>query len=341
VSLLEERRGLLRRVLAYVDGSMAGTAPESFEALALDLHAFQARHDPVVRALAEAAPVADWLSIPAVPVDLFKDLPVGTVGEGEAGTVFRTSGTTGSGRGIHRLRDTVAYDRGAQAWHQRCVPDAPQVVVGLLQDPAIAPDSSLSHMVADFGKVSWWLGAEGLDVSGALGAMSGEVPVYVCATAFALAELLETLSAPRPLPRGSVVMVTGGFKGRRQVVSDQDLYQQAQDLLAPDRLLREYGMTELSSQLWADGMAPYRPPPWLRVVAVDPATGRPRPAGRAGQLRFVDLCNVDATVAIETLDQGVVHADGTLTLHGRLAGSEVRGCSLTVEELRERKGSIE
>ncbi len=341
MSLLDERRGLLKRVLSFVDLSLAGAPSESFETLALELHAFQARHDPVVRALAEAAPVDDWLSIPAVPVALFKDLPVGTVGDGEAGTEFRTSGTTGGGRGIHRLRDTMAYDRGAQAWHQRCVPDAPQRVVGLLQDPAIAPDSSLSHMVAGFGTVSWWLGPEGLDVSGALGAMSGEVGVYLCATAFALAELLETLPVPRPLPPGSVVMVTGGFKGRRQVLSDQDLYRQTQDLLAPERLLREYGMTELSSQLWAAGMAPYRPPPWLRVVAVDPATGRPRPAGRAGQLRFVDLCNVDATVAIETLDEGVVHPDGSLTLHGRLAGSEVRGCSLTVEELRERTGAAE
>jgi hypothetical protein len=305
----------------------------------LALHRFQARHDPVIRALAEGSAVTTWRQVPAVPVDLFKDLPVGTVGPDEAGAVFRTSGTTGSGRGAHCMRDTTAYDRGAQAWHQRCVPDAPRRVVALLQDPAIAPDSSLSHMVAGFGAVTWYLGEAGLDVAGALAALDGCGPVYLCATAFALAELLESMAGPRPLPSGSVVMVTGGFKGRRQALSDEELYRQVADHLSPQRLLREYGMTELSSQLWAEGMAPYQPPPWLRVLAVDPATGAPRPVGTPGQLRFVDLCNLDGSVAIETLDEGVVHADGSLTLHGRLAGAEVRGCSLTVEELRERRES--
>ena len=91
-------------------------------------------------------------------------------------------------------------------------------------------------------------------------------------------------------------------------------------------------MTELSSQLWGTPETSYHPPPWLRAVAVDPVTGTPRPPGEPGQLRFVDLANLDGSVAVETLDEGIVHPDRSVTLRGRLAGAPVRGCSLTVEE---------
>jgi len=330
MGLVDEREALAARIRRFVTH-----ASGDFDELALAVHRFQVRHDPVQRALAEGTEVSGWRAIPAVPVDLFKDLPVGTVGDDERAVVFRTSGTTQTRRGAHRVRDTALYDLGAQAWHQRCVPGAPTRVVALLQDPLVAPDSSLSHMVAGFGDVTWCVGADGLDARVALEALTHGGPVYVCATAFALAELLEREVSP--LPAGSVVMVTGGFKGRRTDLSEAGLYARIHGTLAPERLIREYGMTELSSQLWAHGDAPYRPPPWLRPLAVDPATGAPRGAEAAGQLRFVDLCNLDSAVAIETLDQGVVHADGSLTLMGRLPGAEVRGCSLTVEELQRRR----
>ena len=131
---------------------------------------------------------------------------------------------------------------------------------------------------------------------------------------------------------GSVVMITGGFKGRRHELTQKELYSQTQLLLQPTQIITEYGMTELSSQLWGTPHKPYVPPPWLRVAAIEPSTGAPLPVGSVGQLRFVDLCNVDCAVCIDTLDQGVVDQDGSVTLHGRLPGSDVRGCSLSIEE---------
>jgi acyl-CoA synthetase (AMP-forming)/AMP-acid ligase II len=326
------RAALQLRVLAFIDSSLVGPPSEPFEALALDIHRYQLAHDPVRKALS-AGPVTSWQDIPAIPVDLFKDLPIGTVRPEQAAITFRTSGTTGGSRGCHYLHDTRLYDHGARLWHQRCVPDAPTRVVALLHDPSQVPDSSLSHMVADFGTVTWTLGDAGLDVPATVAAF-GDEPVYVAATAFALAELLQ--SQPPSLPPGSVVMVTGGFKGRNVSVSDEELYERCRSLLQPARLITEYGMTELSSQLWGTPGQPFSAPPWLRAYVVDPATGAQRPAGSPGQLRFVDLCNLDSAVTIETLDQGTVGPDGSVLLEGRLEGSEARGCSLTVEELWER-----
>lgn len=321
---------LARRIHAFIDGSLAGSPPESFEALALDVHRWQAAHDAVVAALVEG-PVETVEQIPAVPVSLFRDLSVGTVRPGQEGALFRTSGTTSGERGTHRLLDTALYDHGALAWAQRCVPDAPREVVALLADPADTPDSSLSHMVALFGTCSWHLRDGVLDREGLDARVRGAVgPVYVASTAFAMAEWLDH-EVP-PLPDDSVVMVTGGFKGREVKLDDAGLYREIERRLGPARLVTEYGMTELSSQLWGCPGEPFAPPPWLRVVAVDPTSGERVPPGTPGQLRFYDLCNLDSTVGIETLDLGIVDEQGAVALLGRLTDAPARGCSLTVEE---------
>ncbi|MEQ1508418.1 MAG: acyl-protein synthetase [Myxococcota bacterium] len=319
---------LARRILAFVDRAAVGAPPEPFEALALDIHRWQVAHDRVVASLVDR-PVTDWTEIPAVPVGVFKDLPVGTVGDREPQVVFRTSGTTSGRRGEHRMRATALYDHNAVRWADRCVPGRPRVVVGLTED---VPDSSLSHMVARLGAASFHVRDGVLDPDGANRRIrdAGEA-VFIATTAFALEAWLPDASA---LPPGSVVMITGGFKGRIHTVDERDLAGWTRDRLRPARLVTEYGMTELSSQLWGTPETRYLPPPWLRVVAVDPVSGAPVRPGERGQLRFYDLCNLDGTLAIETMDEGRVHPDGSVALAGRLTGAPPRGCSLTIEEAR-------
>ena len=96
------------------------------------------------------------------------------------------------------------------------------------------------------------------------------------------------------------------------------------------QVVGEYGMSELASQLWAvPAGSPFLPPPWMRVMAVDPWTGD---ATTRGLLRFFDLANHQTVMAIETQDVGVVLPDGRVKLEGRLTGAVPRGCSLTIEE---------
>lgn len=321
---------LARRIEIFVQGSLAGFPTEDFEDLALAIHRLQRSQDPVMEALTERDPTT-WRELPAVPVDLFRRLVVGTAPPEEASVSFRTSGTTIGLRGVHHLRSTALYDLGAVGWYHKCVPDAPTDTVALLEDPTLAYDSSLSHMVGLFGPATWHLDS-GVLTRASLDqrVRTASEPLLVATTAFALADWL---SEPVPvLPPDSVLMVTGGFKGRAHDLTEHGLYIEAERRLRPGRIVTEYGMTELSSQLWGHPDQPYRPPPWLRVLAVSPATGEPLPFEQPGQLRFIDLCNLDSTVAIETMDEGVVHADGSVTLYGRLQGAIPRGCSLTVEE---------
>ena len=325
---IDGRTTLAERIRAFIESD---GHTESFDALALDVHAWQCTHDLVARALHTHAPTT-WTEIAPIPVALFKALEVGTVQPAEAGTTFRTSGTTGGGRGVHRLRDTALYDLGSQRHFRACLPSAPRDGIALLVDPSHAPDSSLGHMVALLmDRCTWHWQDDQLDRQGLRTRIQAAAdPLFVSTTAFALAEWLE---GPVPtLPAGSVLMVTGGFKGRVHRLDGAALLAMARAQLTPASVVTEYGMTELSSQLWGTPDTPFVAPAWMRVVAVDPWSGQPLPPGRAGQLRFCDLCNLDSAIVIDTLDEGIVHEDGTVTLHGRLPGAPARGCSLTVED---------
>jgi hypothetical protein len=106
-------------------------------------------------------------------------------------------------------------------------------------------------------------------------------------------------------------------------------------------VVSEYGMTELCSQLYGDGLVRGRierdgverlmVPPWVRVTPCDPETLRPVRAGEVGVLRIDDLANLDTCCAIQTADLGRSDGDRVVLL-GRSPGATPRGCSLAIEE---------
>lgn len=301
----------------------------SFDDLALRLHDWQVARNPAYARLGGGARPTCVEQIPAVPVALFKAVPLTCFPPEDAAVVFRTSGTTGTERGVHRLRDTALYDLGCARHFRACVGATPGRTASLCPTDA---DSSLGHMVALLGGDVTPLFRDSAVVLDAWGHLAG--PVWLAATAFALDALFAQAGAARLGP-DSLVMVTGGFKGRRVRLDAPGLYRAVAERLGAPRVVGEYGMTELSSQLWTDpvpaGEVPgaFRAPPWMRVYTVDPETGEP--VHGEGVLRFVDLCNVDSVVAIETMDLGVVDGD-RVTLRGRLQGAEARGCSLRAED---------
>jgi hypothetical protein len=316
----------------------------SFEELALSLFAWQIERNPDYAAFAGALRPTSVEAIPAVPVELFRDLDLTCFPALPPHRVFLTSGTTSGRRGAHRLQDTELYDLGAERWFRACVPQVPASCVALLPSPREVPESSLAHMVGSFfPDADHFVDARGrLDRAAAWTRLQeAKAPVFLASTGFALAELFDGRELAR-LPEGSLIMVTGGFKGRHTRLEEGPLLREALDRLGEGaRVVGEYGMTELSSQLWtrpfrpsSEAPPPYLPPPWMRVLAVDPGTGELLPSGVEGQLRFVDLANDQTVLAIETMDRGIVEADGVVRLLGRLPSAPLRGCSLAVEEAR-------
>ncbi len=311
--------------------------------MALELFRWQRAHNPDYAAFCGDAAPSRIREIPAVPVGLFRDVAFCCFDPQAARCAFHTSGTTSGRAGVHRLLDSATYDLASAGWFRACLPACPQRALSLIPSPADAPRSSLSHMIGLlFPDARYLVGASGrVDAPRAWGELAASrEPVFLACTSLALGALLDAAGRAQ-LPAGSLLMSTGGTKGRHLELDPERLQAQALERLGPQvRLVTEYGMTELCSQLWtrpaagpAAAKSPrFLPPPWLRVLAADPGSGQVLPPGEAGQLRFVDLANDCSVLAIETMDQGLVQEDGAVQLQGRLPGARPRGCSLTVEE---------
>ncbi|MDA1102217.1 MAG: long-chain fatty acid--CoA ligase [Gemmatimonadetes bacterium] len=299
--------------------------------------------------------VATWEDIPAVPATAFKYFDFVSA-HGDVEATFLTSGTTRGEeqRGRHHVPRLDLYRASLMPpFEAALLPERrPLRFLSLVPDPKTVPESSLSFMVGAAAE-TWatethWLVDEAGNVdAAALGdvldliAASGE-PVLLLGTALAFVHVLESDgNRLGPLPEGSRIMETGGFKGARRTVSRERLYDQiAQATGVPsERVVNEYGMTELLSQLYepvlaegSESVGVHVPPPWLRVRALDPLTLRPVAAGQDGILAYFDLANLGSISHILTEDVGSV-VNGRMRLRGRASGAEPRGCSRAMDDL--------
>ncbi len=350
----------------------------AFLALARDLFAYQIAHNAPYAAFArsagfDAARLPERITeIPAVPAAAFKEARLATFPPAETAAAFETSGTTSGRGGRHELPTTQLYEAAVLASFDRMLlPDGARLrYLNLVPDPRQNPHSSLGYMLATIaqergdGAGGWYLHGDALDLDGLVRdvarANADGVAVCLATTAFALVALLDALTARGlrlPLPGGSRIMETGGFKGRTRVVERTALYAAASDRLgvAVDAIVAEYGMTELSSQYYDSFASRSRieprvkvAPPWLRAIVVD-GDGRAVANGVVGAIRHVDLANRGSVIAIETEDLGALvpslrqAQDGLgagqagLVLLGREHGAELRGCSLDAETLLVRR----
>ena len=127
---------------------------------------------------------------------------------------------------------------------------------------------------------------------------------------------------------------TGGFKGRSREVEKSELYALFTERLGADPMccFSEYGMSELASQFYSQGVdGPKLAPPWLRTRILDPVTGTDAAPGKPGLLAHYDLANYNSVQAIQTEDMGIWDERGGFQLLGRAPGAVLRGCSLLAE----------
>ncbi len=339
-----------------------------------------------------------WQDFPLVPTRAFRDFPVFCGAPGTEALHFLTSGTTGgpSARGVHRVRDPELYrqslllqgarylqagsgssesrDSAQAGWGAHGGPPAPAPlrVLALLPPPEARPDSSLVHMTGVFhdtwddggggffADAEWALDLVGFGRALAEAAEAG-VPVLAAGTAFAWVHWLDgTDGSSPPLPDGSLLVETGGFKGRSREVPRETLYDElSRALHLPlQRMVNEYGMTEMLSQFYEPvdrlgdvGLAArfHEGPPWVRTRILDPVTLEPVAPGEPGLLAHLDLANLHSASHLLTEDLGIEVTDlapdpdrprgSAFRLLGRRPGAVPRGCSLAMEELEEARGS--
>jgi Acyl-protein synthetase, LuxE len=350
---------IVERVTRFLSSPQA----DSFAELALAAFAWQFERIEPYRRLCERrgvtpSAVTDWRRIPPVPTSAFKTM---TLAAAPAMEVFRSSGTTGEERGeqrsVHHHPFPDLYRAVIDASFPRfCLPYAGPggklPILSLIPSRRQLPDSSLSfmadHILARWGspESATAFGPRGVEAAPArswAGARQRKGrPVLVLATAFALVQwldALERLGLKFRLPAGSTLFETGGFKGRTAEVAREELLARVQAWLGvpAGAVVREYGMTELTSQCYTGSLLGEDPdlfvsPHWVRVRILDPETLEEVPVGTPGLICVFDLANLGSAVHLLTEDLGVAERDG-FRLVGRAAGAELRGCSLVVEEL--------
>jgi len=321
---------------------------DRFEALALEIFEFQMARNEPYRRYCEYRGMSHpriWTDIPPLPTRGFKEFDLWTA------PPVRTFLTSGTSRGLDKRgrHGLPSLDLYAAAWEpafrRHVIPDRDRMrILSLIPSEEAMPESSLSYMASRIlerfatpgSKTA--MTANGLDVDAIERAIRGSEPVLILGTSLAMAALLESLGSPIRLPEGSRIMDTGGFKGRARETERGALLDAYQERLgiSPQRVVGEYGMTELCSQCYETHLAESRRrfagPPWVRTRAIDPETLQPLPFGERGLLAHWDLANAWTVLAVLTEDVGVVHEDG-FELEGRAPGSELRGCSLATEAL--------
>jgi hypothetical protein len=364
----------LRAAMALAQLADNHTDDAGFNRLALSLFELQFETNTAYRQICEArqlvpSRVAHWSTIPPVPTTAFKELELSCLPHSARTAVFFSSGTTNRqpSRHFHSAESLRIYEHALLSWFEHNVLARPSNSLGNASDAwpvhlvvltpraSAAPHSSLVHMfqtvfsrfgssnsafVGEVEPAGGWV----LDVEKTIDvlrdAQNGRRPVLVLGTAFLFVNLLDELAA-RGLefrfPAGSCALETGGYKNRSRSLPKAELHSLISGRLGMDRIISEYGMSELSSQAYQVAAKPgplsaqtelgLRFPPWARVQLVSPETGREVGDGEAGLVRVFDLANVYSVLAIQTEDMALKSGTG-FELLGRTANAELRGCSL-------------
>lgn len=351
----DELPKLVAEVSRYIAESGQGGGSESqFNDLALRIFALQFAenlpYSKYCRSIARTPQsVGTWQQIPAMVTSAFKDLDLTIVPADERSAVFHSSGTTQQkpSRHYHNRPTLGLYELSLLSWFK------PHFGLGrskrpflfLTPGPSAAPNSSLVHMFSTVGcdLATEYVFASDVDGGGGWSINVGKVhdfvrarsePLIVCGTAFSYVHLFDALGCEKlPLPAGSRILETGGYKGRSRVVPKEELHRMIAKMFAvpASEIVCEYGMSELSSQAYSTGCAgaggAFQFPPWARAQVISPESGKEVSEGEAGLLRVFDLANVGSVLAIQTEDVAVRRGTG-FELLGRATASEARGCSL-------------
>ena len=321
--------------MARYDEIFTIASDAEFEREALRLFRYQAEH---------CAPYAEYVrllgvdiedvvrveDIPMLPIEIFKSHKV-YCGEKEAEMVFTSSATTGMVQSRHYVEDLAIYERAfTEAFRYFYGDEKECSIYALLPSYLEREGSSLVYMaeklIASCGGGGFYLH----DYEKLLKDMSRDHnPKILFGVTYALLDLAENYA---PHLDHTVVMETGGMKGKRKELPKSELHKVLCSAFGVEKIHSEYGMAELMSQAYSFGDGLFRTPKWMRVLVRDVNNPFARlEAGRRGGLDIIDLANRSSCAFIATQDLGIRYEDGSFRIEGRISQSDIRGCNLLVQ----------
>lgn len=310
-----------------------------FVATALEVFQHQFSNNKVYRSFCDLlyvhpSDVTRIEQIPFLPIQFFKSKTILSSAD-DIQTTFTSSGTTGSTTSAHHVTDLswyeTSYIKGFEHFYGAI---DNYVILALLPNYLERQGSSLVYMVDDLIKKSkhsesgfYLHDVKGLaDMLQSLQAQKRKV--LLIGVSFALLDLIEQYQFQLD---HTIVMETGGMKGRRKELIRTELHNILGKGFGVDRIHSEYGMTELLSQGYSKGDGVFECPPWMKVLTRDAEDAlHILPEGKSGGINIIDLANYNSCAFIATQDLGKVYTDGSFEVIGRFDHSDIRGCNLMV-----------
>jgi hypothetical protein len=141
--------------------------------------------------------------------------------------------------------------------------------------------------------------------------------------------LLDLIALKQFRLKNTIVMETGGMKGRRREMVREELHKELKAGFGVDQIHSEYGMTELLSQAYSHGNGIFDCPPWMQVLIRDPEDPfQLLDRKRTGGVNVIDLANFNSCSFIATQDLGRAREGSSFEIVGRFDHSDIRGCNL-------------
>lgn len=313
--------------------------PKDFQQVALAVFKHQFKNNKVYRSFCDLlnvhpSDVRNVEKIPFLPIQFFKSKKVLSSLE-EVKETFTSSGTTGTLTSKHFVTDINLYRESYQKGFAHFYGNLEDyVVLALLPNYLERKGSSLVYMVEDFiqktknPESGFYLNNIEELIKKLITLDKKGQKTLLIGVSFALLDVIEMQQFNL---KNTLIMETGGMKGRRKELVREELHQLLQDGFGVTKIHSEYGMTELLSQGYSNGNGIFKTPPWMKVLTRDPEDALTiQKAGKTGGINVIDLANYNSCSFIATQDLGRVHKKGTFEIIGRFDNSDIRGCNLMV-----------
>lgn len=315
------------------------SSQKQFEKMALKVFRFQHEKNQVYREFCdflkvEKATIKSLQQIPFLPIQLFKSHEV-ISNLNPIQETFTSSGTTGMITSKHLITDVSLYEESyRKAFSEFYGNIEDYTILALLPSYLERQGSSLIYMVKDLIELSnnpdsgFYLHNYDELISKLIELdLSGKNVILIGVT-YALLDLIESQNFQL---KNTIIMETGGMKGKRKEMIREELHQILCNGFGVSSIHSEYGMTELLSQAYSLGNGIFECPNWMSILIRDTEDALSYVAtGKTGGINVIDLANINSCSFIATQDLGKKQPNNSFEVLGRFDNSDIRGCNLMV-----------
>lgn len=278
--------------------------------------------------------VKDSSQIPFLPISFFKSHEVKTTTFKEE-IIFLSSGTTQQTPSKHFVKELSLYEKSFLITFKQFYGEVKDYcILALLPSYVEREGSSLVYMVekliakSEHSESGFYLNnkSELINTLKTLEA-SGQKTILF-GVSFALLDLAEQNQLQL---ENTIIIETGGMKGRREEKTREELYAIYNKKLGVSSIHSEYGMTELLSQAYSLDKGIFSSPNWMKIFIRD--INDPfelLEKNKIGGINIIDLANIYSCSFIATQDLGKSHQNNTFEVVGRFDNSDLRGCNLLI-----------